>query len=92
MEQLLNGDAACAKSIIQEEYPHCPPAAKEKRHYTEKQKLEQFVKDGFIDRYSGKRLLNSGILKVIFIIFQKNFRISNTGRVPRQHLLIFQGS
>lgn len=27
--------------------------------------MEQFVRDGFIDRYSGQKLLNPGILKVI---------------------------
>ena len=35
------------------------------RKYTDKEKMEQFVKDGFIDRYSGQKLVNPGLLKVL---------------------------
>ena len=61
---LLSQNKSEAIKIIQNEYPfvYLP---REKRMYTDKQKIKQFIKDGFIDRYSGQRLVNPGLLKVI---------------------------
>ena len=61
---LLSQNKSEAIKIIQNDYPfvYLP---REKRTYTDKQKIKQFVKDGFIDRYSGQRLVNPGLLKVI---------------------------
>ena len=61
---LLEQNKNEAEKIIQNEYPfvHLP---REKRTDTDKQKIKQFIKDGFIDRYSGQRLVNPGLLKVI---------------------------
>lgn len=38
---------------------------KDDRKYTEVQQMEQFFKDGFIDRYFGTKLINSGLLRLI---------------------------
>jgi hypothetical protein len=62
--KLLQGDILKAKEIINEEYPF-QVVLIEKRGYSDKQKMEQFVKDGFIDRYSGQKLINPGLLKVM---------------------------
>ena len=61
---LLSQNKSEAIKIIQNDYPfvYLP---REKRMYTDKQKIKQFIKDGFIDRYSGQRLVNPGLLKVI---------------------------
>jgi hypothetical protein len=61
---LLSGNKSAAKAIICEEYPHAHFEI-EKRAYTMDQKMTQFIQDGFIDRYTGERLLNPGILKII---------------------------
>lgn len=53
-----------AKRIIETHYPFKKPIVKI-RKYTDKEKMEQFVKDGFIDRYSGQKLVNPGLLKVL---------------------------
>ena len=49
--KLLQGDILKAKEIINEEYPF-QVVLIGKRRYTDKQKMEQFVKDGFISRCS----------------------------------------
>ena len=61
---ILDGRIDNAKNIINKEYPFKKiiPAG---RNYTDKEKYEQFVRDGFIDRYSGERLVNPGMLKVL---------------------------
>ena len=62
--KLLQGDILMAKEIINEEYPF-QVVLIGKRRYTDKQKMEQFVKDGFIDRYSGQKLINPGLLSAM---------------------------
>ena len=61
---LLSQNKSEAIKIIQNDYPFVYSPC-EKRMYTDKQKIKQFIKDGFIDRYSGQRLVNPGLLKVI---------------------------
>ena len=69
---LLNNEQAKAKEIINSDYPHTPFTV-EKRTYTTVQKMTQFVKDGFMDRYTGHKLVNPGMLKVISCYFPKEF-------------------
>lgn len=50
---LLDDNETEAKMIIHHEYPH-KHVEIEKRTYTMMQKMNQFMRDGFIDRYSGQ--------------------------------------
>lgn len=61
---ILDGRIDNAKNIINKEYPF-KKIIPEGRNYTDKEKYEQFVRDGFIDRYSGEKLVNPGMLKVL---------------------------
>jgi hypothetical protein len=54
-KKLLNKEIDAARLIVQTEYPFQMLEAS-KRSYTDKQKMEQFKRDGFIDRYSGSYL------------------------------------
>ena len=80
-EFLINKNINSAKELLLNEYPH-KLFNTDNRTYTTKQKIEQFINDGFIDRYSGEKLLNPGILKVlsfylfIFLSFYFPMRIS----------------
>ena len=62
--KLLDCHIQDAKEIISQEYPFRELVASG-RKYTDKQKMQQFKKDGFIDRYSGQKLLSPGLLKVL---------------------------
>ena len=46
---------------------------RENRKYTEIQQMEQFFKDGFVDRYFGTRLINSGLLRLMSEKLPKEF-------------------
>lgn len=48
--------------------------------YTLKQKMKQFKADGFIDRYTGDKLVNPGILKLFSYYFRMSFHIIQTGK------------
>lgn len=63
-KEILDGRLDSAKEVIQTEYPF-EKLTSIGRNYTDKQKMEQFKKDGFIDRYTGHKLLNPGLLKVL---------------------------
>ena len=62
--KLLYGNIVEARQNIINEYPFHRTVS-QGRNYTEKEKMQQFVKDGFIDRYSGQKLINPGLLKVL---------------------------
>ena len=69
---LLHGNHTEAKELIHKDYPHSCYEI-EKRTYTTDQKMEQFIRDGFIDRYTGEKLVNPGILKIISHYFPEEF-------------------
>ena len=81
---LLLEDEAGARKIIEEEYPH-KVVEIEKRTYTMAEKMEQFLKDGFVDRYTGERLLNPGILKVISNYLPEEFPFHPHWKMTETH-------
>lgn len=70
--KLLQHKTIEAKKIIEKEYPFHKLIA-QGRNYTDKEKMIQFVRDGFIDRYSGQKLVNPGILKVLSFYMPETF-------------------
>jgi hypothetical protein len=80
---LLGGNLAAAKSVLQTRYPFVALELS-KRAYTPTESMEVFVRDGFIDRYSGARLVFPGTLRLIHRVaptefpFQKNWKMSET--------------
>ena len=57
-------DKAEAKNIIEKEYKHCY-LQYEKRLMSNIEKLQIYIRDGFIDRYNGKKLLFPNVLRII---------------------------
>lgn len=73
-----------AKFVIRTEYPFQKLSAVE-RVYTDKQKMAQFKKDGFIDRYSGQKLLNPGLLKVLSHYMPDEFPYHSHWKMEERH-------
>lgn len=61
---LIAGNVRMAKEVIKKDYPFVP-VKRYVRTYTIRQMAEQFYRDGFIDRYSGEKLVNPGMLRVM---------------------------
>lgn len=65
------------------QYPFTPPQ-RSGRKYTPLDATRIFIRDGFIDRYSGTRLINPGVLRLLSELypslfpFQKNWKMSET--------------
>ena len=61
---LSSGDIGEARKALRGDYPF-QPIKRESRRYTATQSMKTFLRDGFIDRYSGGRLLYPGVLRIL---------------------------
>lgn len=86
---ILCDNMPAAKSIICEEYPH-KHLEIEKRSYTLEQKMNQFISDGFIDRYTGQKLINPGILKLISHFFPEEFPYHPHWKMSETHIAYWE--
>ena len=88
-KMLVVDDKDTAKKIIHEKYPHTVIEI-EKRSYTMTQKMEQFLSDGFVDRYTGEKLLNPGILKVLSFYFPEDFPFHPHWKMTHTHVAYWE--
>lgn len=82
---LHNNDCCSAEKAIAENYPFTPIKS-EGRNYTTKQMMEQFFRDGFVDRYSGKRLVNPGLLRIISEMLPEAFPYQAHWKTDQCHM------
>lgn len=61
---LDNGDAALAASLLKRDYPFAPDPIT-RREYGPIESTRVFIRDGFIDRYTGERLIFPPVLRVL---------------------------
>lgn len=61
---IADGKISEAREYVLSEYPH-RYIEYDKRSLSVEQKLKIFIRDGFIDRYSGKKLLFPAVLRII---------------------------
>ncbi len=62
------------------------PVIREKRRYSKTEKLQIFKRDGFIDRYSGEKLLHPGILRIISFYFPEIVPFHPHGKQEECHM------
>jgi hypothetical protein len=63
-EAIAAADTNKAAAVIQNEYPFVRPLAS-KRNFTVVEATRVFLRDGFVDRYSGKWLVFPPVLRLI---------------------------
>jgi hypothetical protein len=83
-EALSRGRQDEAAEIVERDYPFAPVAAT-KRRYTETQCMRVFVRDGFIDRYSGQRLVFPGALRLISLMLPTQVPFHNNWKIDACH-------
>ena len=69
---LSSDNPVLAGQVLRTEYPF-ETTTKAARRYTERQSLRVFYRDGFIDRYSGTRLVHPGVLRLLSIVLPDEF-------------------
>lgn len=77
---VTSGSDDLARSILVKEYPLVPPCEKESRAYSQLQALEVFIRDGFIDRYNGHRLVYPSVLYALADRFPGEFPLGGGKR------------
>ncbi|MDA3833833.1 MAG: HNH endonuclease [Spirochaetales bacterium] len=82
---LLDGNKKIACSNIQENFPHVSTTRFERR-YTERQSLAVFIRDGFIDRYSGEKLLFPGVLRILSLSLPTEFPYQTHWKTTETHI------
>lgn len=86
---ILFDDIDSAKKVLLQDYPHNNVEI-QKRSYSISEKMEQFIEDGFIDRYSGAKLVNPGILKVISQYFPNDFPYQSHWKMAQTHIAYWE--
>src|SRR5689334_14946573 len=83
-EVLLSGHLDNAQQAIRAEYPFKEQPT-QARKYTERQKLALYARDGFIDRYTGKRLVYIGILRLFSALMPTEFPYHPNWKIESCH-------
>jgi hypothetical protein len=84
LHALRAGDLVTARDILHAEYPFVaiPTIA---RRYTEVQSPQVFRRDGFVDRYSGQRLVFPGVLRLLSRLLPLEFPYHSNWKMAETH-------
>jgi hypothetical protein len=71
-QALGNGAIDGAKNLLKRDYPFAPQLTT-RRQYGPLESTRVFIRDGFIDRYTGERLVFPPVLRVISVSLPADF-------------------
>lgn len=86
---IRNGSIANAKKIIETKYPFIP-LNNEGRQYSDYQKTKIFLRDGFIDRYSGEKMVFPSVLRLLSYLMPDAFPFHKNWKMSECHLAYWQ--
>lgn len=78
-----------AREIISTDYPFVS-LTNAGRQYTDHQKTSVFIRDGFIDRYTGDRLVFPGALRLLSLLMPEEFPFHRNWKTSECHLAYWQ--
>ncbi len=81
---LAGGNSCSARKKLRDGYPFVP-AETIARRYSERQSMKLFMRDGFIDCYTGSRLVNPGVLRLLHIVLGDDFPAHPNWKVSETH-------
>ena len=81
---LAFGDSDSAREQLSKRYPF-KPVETIARRYSVSESMEQFMRDGFIDRYTGNRLVNPGVLRLLHVLLGDDFPAHQNWKVSETH-------
>jgi hypothetical protein len=83
------GNTNDAADIARHEYPFVPFRSAG-RTYTEHQSMRVFVKDGFVDRYSGMRLVFPGALRLLSKLLPEEIPYHPNWKTSEGHIVYWE--
>jgi len=88
-ERLARDGRESAASFLRENYPFVARDAVE-RKYGVMEALRVFVRDGFVDRYSGSRLIFPGALRLLSALLPEDFPFHPNWKMSQTHVAYWQ--
>lgn len=88
-ELLLHNKRQYCIDFANENYPFVNNLIK-KRQYSRYQMCRIFLRDGFIDRYSGDKLLFPGLIKILTIEFPDIFKYHKNWKMSDTHMIYWE--
>ena len=88
-EALSRGQLDESKEIIKEKYPFDMVETKQ-WNFSKAKLLQIFVRDGFIDRYSGEKLIFPGALRVLSELMPEEFPYQEHWKMSECHIAWWQ--
>ena len=86
---LLAGDREKAVEIARRDYPFDGSTAV-KRKITDAQRTQIFIRDGFIDRYSGQQLVYPGAIILLSVLLPEEFPAHPSWKMSESHILYWE--
>jgi hypothetical protein len=83
------GSRSAAARLLREKLPF-EPIEKIERRYSKLEMMNIFNNDGFLDRYSGKRLVFPGTLRLISIYFKDEFPFHTNWKTSESHFAYYE--
>ena len=87
-QALADNEIKKAKNILEKEYPF-QPIQQRKRLFTEQKATIIFMRDGFIDRYSGEKLVFPPVLHLISEIMPDVFPYHTNWKISECHIAYY---
>ncbi len=88
-DALLRGKCDAAAYIARKHYPF-EPRVKVKRKYTKLQSMRIFLRDGFIDRYAGGRLVHPAVLRLLTKLLPDEFPFQSNWKMSETHMVFWE--
>lgn len=87
--ELMEERVAKAKDTLSSHYPFVP-IKKHNRSYSELQKSKLFLRDGFVDRYTGERLVFPAALRLISYLLPEEFPYHPNWKMTVTHIAYWE--
>ena len=88
-EHIASKDIATAKQVVTSEYPFVS-IQKTSRKYTPLLMTQIFIRDGFIDRYRGTRLVFPPVLRLLSHYLPDVFPFHKNGKMSEGHIAYWE--
>jgi hypothetical protein len=88
-ESLWAGDEQQAAAIARADYPFAPVQSTG-RAYTEAECAAIFIRDGFIDRYSGTQLVYPGAIRLLSRLLPSEFPFHPNWKMTETHMIYWE--
>lgn len=86
---LLDRDSHSAKATLRSRYPFVP-VEKIARRFSVGKSMDLFMRDGFIDIYTGQRLVNPGVLRLLHVVLRDDFPAHANWKASETHIAFWE--